>query len=296
MVSVFYIPYLSFQVATIESLEFDKNRDLVYGLQNFGVTATPDIANHQLVFAIEFIDTGEHFPLSYMATRDAASSTHLARAIKDHVRLLRKGEFEVTATVCDQGGPNRKAIRNLIEETNAERFRKHGPHARPCKSDSRSLYLYFLPCCCLNMYINNISTGTRCFSCYLNYKKMYRNVKYCIFFCTGTTSFEIDGYLIIHLWDPPHLEKNCRNNYMHKYLAYILDGEKKFVHIWTVIILAYKMDLILNPLNRRLPKITEAHVIESKCPKMRVMLAAQVCSRTYADWIRELAETGSKNQ
>lgn len=105
----------------------------MFGLQNFGFTNTPDIANHQLIFMIELIEGGETIPLSYSATKDAASSEQLVRAIKEHSTVLQKFEFEVVATVCDQGGPNRKAIKQLIADTNADRLRKDH-HARLCES------------------------------------------------------------------------------------------------------------------------------------------------------------------
>lgn len=120
------------------------------------------------------------------------------------------------------------------------------------------------------------------------------NVLY-IFYFIGTTTYEINGCEIIHLWDPPHLEKNSRNNDMVKWLAYWVNGEKFFVHIWSVIVLAYEMDLLLNTGKRRLRKITDAHIYEGKIPKMRVKPAVQVCSITFAEWIEELARLGSEN-
>lgn len=81
---------------------------------------------------------------------------------------------------------------------------------------------------------------------------------------------------------------------MTKYIGYESKKVKKYVKIWKIVELAYKMDLALNETDRRLKKITQSHIDENKCPKMRVKYATEVCSKTMADWITELATKGSK--
>lgn len=76
---------------------------------------------------------GEKFPLSFSATKDAANNAQLVRAIRYHITLLQRIGFTVVETLCDQGGANRAAIRQLIAATNRKRTSPDGKLDRPCK-------------------------------------------------------------------------------------------------------------------------------------------------------------------
>jgi len=96
------------------------------------------------------------------------------------------------------------------------------------------------------------------------------------------------------LYDPPHLEKGVRNNWLSKDL--ILDTSKKNVEIasWNVIKKAWLIDKKLNTIRPLLKKITIEHVMEEKINKMRVKHAAQVLSGTMASVIETLARCKCK--
>lgn len=70
------------------------------------------------------------------------------------------------------------------------------------------------------------------------------------------------GQRIIHLYDPPHLMKGIRNNFLTKDLEIDIksSAERKFAS-WDVIETAYQLDIHSNTLNRQLKKLTDDHII-----------------------------------
>lgn len=114
--------------------------------------------------------------------------------------------------------------------------------------------------------------------------------------CITGNTYEINEQEIIHFWDSPHLLKGMRNNFMTKSLVYYSGGKECYADIWQIVELAWKMDLVLNPVKRRVKNITQYHIDKFKCRKMSVKTAAHICSRTLAAWIEELAKSQSKKQ
>lgn len=97
------------------------------------------------------------------------------------------------------------------------------------------------------------------------------------------------GQKIIILYDPPHLLKGIRNNFLEKDIE--IDIKKnglndKGIASWNIIETAYKLDINSNLLNRQLKKLTEQHVVKNKIKKMRVKLAAQIFSATLSAFIQ----------
>lgn len=90
-------------------------------------------------------------------------------------------------------------------------------------------------------------------------------------------AFEVDGVKVFPLFDPPHLLKGIRNNLLTKKLRYIENGIVK-VAKWEHIILFMEKDVEDKEL-RLVNKLTEAHIIKEKIPKMKVKYAAQVFSQ-----------------
>ncbi|XP_025162644.1 uncharacterized protein LOC105185088 [Harpegnathos saltator] len=103
---------------------------------------------------------------------------------------------------------------------------------------------------------------------------------------------EFDGTIIlynqkiIHLYDPPHLIKGIRNNFLTKDIEIDIKSstERKFAS-WDIIETAYHLDIFNNTLNRQLKKLTDEHIIRSKIKKMKVKLATQVFSGTLSAFI-----------
>ncbi|XP_036144606.1 uncharacterized protein LOC114255440 [Monomorium pharaonis] len=99
-------------------------------------------------------------------------------------------------------------------------------------------------------------------------------------------TFEIAGNEIIPLYDPPHLIKGIRNNFLTKDLAMkVRNNNVEKIASWNIIKTAWIMDKTLHVTRPHLRKITPEHIIESKIKKMRVKHAVQVLSGTMASVI-----------
>lgn len=104
----------------------------------------------------------------------------------------------------------------------------------------------------------------------------------------------IDDTAVVHLYDYPHLFNCIRNNLLTNDLELDFNENKKeedriFVS-WKHVILAYEIDLhSTSRVERRLPKLTHAHVYEEYLKKMRVKYCTQVMSDSVADEIEQLS-------
>lgn len=109
----------------------------------------------------------------------------------------------------------------------------------------------------------------------------------------------LHGQKIIVLYDPPHLLKGIRNNFLEKDIE-INVHEKglnvKAVASWNIIETAYKMDIYSNLLNRQLKKLTDQHILKNKIKKMKVKLAAQVFSATLSAFVEYNSQIQSKSK
>lgn len=76
---------------------------------------------------------------------------------------------------------------------------------------------------------------------------------------------------------------------MTKRLEYVdpLTGEVKYA-MWSIVELLYEM-------NPKVGKLTEEHVVPAKIKKMRVKYAAQVFSRSVADFLRFASKITGEN-
>ncbi|CAH2100779.1 unnamed protein product [Euphydryas editha] len=101
-------------------------------------------------------------------------------------------------------------------------------------------------------------------------------------------AFEIANEKIYPLFDPPHLLKGIRNNLITKDLHYIQDGKKKIAK-WDHLKLLLNIDSGEDDL-RMCNKLTEAHVLPEKIPKMKVKHAAQVFSQRVSSALRFCAK------
>ncbi|XP_026675297.1 uncharacterized protein LOC113465206 [Ceratina calcarata] len=93
---------------------------------------------------------------------------------------------------------------------------------------------------------------------------------------------------IVPLYDVPHLLKGIRNNLLKKNLIWITH-EGRVEAKWDDVVTAYKIDLSSGRL-RRLPRITEGHVIPDKINKMKVIHAARILSYSMALAITYMAQ------
>ena len=87
----------------------------------------------------------------------------------------------------------------------------------------------------------------------------------------------INGHKLNIIYDPPHLIKGMRNNFLNKDMVFCGKVAK-----WSDIVEVYKADCELGEI-RMLPKLTDEHVIPNKIKKMKVKICTQVLSeRTSA--------------
>lgn len=91
---------------------------------------------------------------------------------------------------------------------------------------------------------------------------------------------------MIILYDPPHLLKGIRNNFLQRDIE-VNDNKSNMKEIatWNVIETAYELDMTTNTLNRQLRKLTDLHIKQNRIKKMKVKLAAQVFSATLSAFI-----------
>lgn len=97
---------------------------------------------------------------------------------------------------------------------------------------------------------------------------------------------------VLPLFDPPHLVKSTRNNFLNKNLSFTLNN-KKMLGSWSHIIKAYNIDKSNNI--RVMRKITDQHIYKDKMRKMKVSIAAQIFSATVASAIKYCAISGIKS-
>lgn len=117
-------------------------------------------------------------------------------------------------------------------------------------------------------------------------------------------SYEIQGTVIVHCFDPPHLIKGIRNNLMTKTLKHRITtrwnisttGFNKSVKkqklrsaSWDHVEGLYRYNL--KGSTKLLPKITEEHIKPNKS-KMRVSVATQIFSQTCGSMMLKYADNG----
>lgn len=87
---------------------------------------------------------------------------------------------------------------------------------------------------------------------------------------------EIDGHALNIIFDPPHLIKGIRNNFLNKDMMF-----KGNIARWSDIVEVYKNDCHVGEI-RMLHKLTDEHVIPDKIRKMKVKNCTQVLSERTA--------------
>lgn len=98
------------------------------------------------------------------------------------------------------------------------------------------------------------------------------------------SSFAVENNNIFPLFDPPHLLKGIRNNLLTKELRFTQEDEVKTAK-WIHLKLLLDIDAGEDDL-RMCNKLTEAHVLIEKIPKMKVKHAAQVFSQRVSGALR----------
>lgn len=98
--------------------------------------------------------------------------------------------------------------------------------------------------------------------------------------------FNLGGNNIFYYFDPPHMLKAFRNNFMN--FQYQWDNCSAS---WSHIVTFYEQDKMLN--NRMAPKLTKSHIEPTNFEKMRVYLATQVISNTVGAALDTYIQVGA---
>ena len=106
----------------------------------------------------------------------------------------------------------------------------------------------------------------------------------------------IDQVEFVPLYDPPHLLKCMRNNFLNKDIeinfdAPNLEEKDRKIASWEHVIKAYEIDVHADFFDRHVSKWTEQHVYPDKIKKMKVKLMMQVFSKIGAGFIEILAKS-----
>lgn len=89
---------------------------------------------------------------------------------------------------------------------------------------------------------------------------------------------KINGRCIYTCFDPPHLLKSLRNNFMNEKVQISISGKKVR---WYDVLQTYKVDQV-STTTRAMPKLTDKHIHPTNFEKMRVKYAAQIFSHTVS--------------
>lgn len=108
--------------------------------------------------------------------------------------------------------------------------------------------------------------------------------------------FEINEFKVFPIYDPPHLLKGIRNNFISKNVEFGQEGLKK-VAKWDHIRYIYEADNAPNMIQglQALPHITDEHVYPHKLKKMKVKHAAQIFSQRLASTLQLTSNIGNNN-
>jgi hypothetical protein len=109
------------EVSVQPYLDYDIQKDIIRGLEDWGNNRTSKVADHALVFMLRGLNSGWKMPISYSYCYQQTNTAQLMRCIKDHVNKISNAGFHIVGTVCDQGSSNVAAIKELLLRTEMKR-------------------------------------------------------------------------------------------------------------------------------------------------------------------------------
>lgn len=245
------------EVNLMQHVQHDKSSDQIAGLEDWGYKRTYKFADHAIVFLLRNIRSGWILPVHYCFCQSLTRVADLKKCIKKVIEAVEATGFHIVASVCDQASTNKRAVDELIAESNKIRRKNNEP-----ESESKSL----CPLACIYVL--------------------------CAFSFSGRT-IKVGHCDIIPLYDPSHIIKGTRNNLLTKLLEMNIGskGPRKFAY-WSVVEKAFKIDQRSHGLHPKMKKLTEEHINPKKKKKVRVKHAVQVLSRSVASCIRDFTERG----
>ncbi|KAJ8913375.1 hypothetical protein NQ315_008767 [Exocentrus adspersus] len=124
-------------------------------------------------------------------------------------------------------------------------------------------------------------------------KKKQRGYLYTVMKNIDLDFFEVNGRRIYPIFDPPHLLKGLRNNFIDKSIHFVKDSEIKTAK-WEHIQRLYECDSGPGAPGefRTLNHLTDEHIYAGKMRKMKVKFAAQIFSSRLASTLRLVSAVG----
>lgn len=113
------------EVKLSAGLTYDTSEDRIIGTEEWGSKTSNKLADHAMVFGIHGIDSNFFFPLAFGYCEGSTDSDIIVEMVQDIVHLCKENNFEVIATVCDQGSTNSKAVYTLVKNTDRIRQLKN---------------------------------------------------------------------------------------------------------------------------------------------------------------------------
>lgn len=108
--------------------------------------------------------------------------------------------------------------------------------------------------------------------------------------------YEVAGFKIYPILDPPHLLKGIRNNFINKNINVTHNNVGKLAK-WDHLKNLYENDTgsLAIPGLRALPNLTDEHIYEKKLRKMKVKHAAQIFSHRVASTLMLASKIGKSS-
>lgn len=109
------------EVKISAGLSYDTNEDRIVGTEEWGKTSTNELADHAIVFGIHGVQSQMFFTIGYGFCEGQTDSSSIVEMVEDVVKVCKDNNFNIIASVCDQGSNNSKAVRSLVKQTDRVR-------------------------------------------------------------------------------------------------------------------------------------------------------------------------------
>lgn len=101
------------EISLKEAIHYDQNSDRMLGLEDYGHTRGPGVANHALVFMIRGLTTKWKQPFAYFLSNGTIKSNKLKTLVIEAIRQISATGLNCVSLVCDQGANNQSVINQL---------------------------------------------------------------------------------------------------------------------------------------------------------------------------------------
>lgn len=135
------------EIELTSGLKYERKSDIFIGFQDDGYSRKPLLANYANVFMLKGVFRQWKQPIVFSFHNGPISAITLKRLIKDIILECFSIGLDVIGTVCDQGSTNRRAIKELLNETEELFTRKNetNPYFGFAVEDKEVIPLFDIP-------------------------------------------------------------------------------------------------------------------------------------------------------